>query len=83
MTFQLRERNTASLEEMQKVGVDMEANCLNRKAKLRAQEEDRLEEEWMTSSEVKLDVLANTVREMMQKISRKDELVGPKDIMFH
>jgi hypothetical protein len=29
----------------------------------------------MTSSEVKLDVLENTVREMMQKISRKDELV--------
>jgi hypothetical protein len=28
----------------------------------------------MTSSEVKLDVLANIVREMMQNISRKDEL---------
>ena len=28
----------------------------------------------MTSSEVKLDVLANIVREMMQRISRKDEL---------
>jgi D-ribose pyranose/furanose isomerase RbsD len=29
----------------------------------------------MTSSEVKLDVLANTVKEMMQTISRKDKLV--------
>jgi hypothetical protein len=29
----------------------------------------------MTSSEVKLDILANTVRDMMQRISRKDELV--------
>jgi hypothetical protein len=29
----------------------------------------------MTFSEVKLDVLENTVREMMQRISRKDELV--------
>jgi hypothetical protein len=29
----------------------------------------------MTSSEVKLDVLANTVKEMMQRISRKEELV--------
>jgi hypothetical protein len=28
----------------------------------------------MTFSEVKLDVLANTIKEMMQKISRKDEL---------
>ena len=29
----------------------------------------------MTSSEVKLDVLENTVREMIQRISRKYELV--------
>jgi hypothetical protein len=75
MTFQLRERNTATLEEMQKIAVDVEANLLNRKAKLRAEEKDRIENEWMTSSEMKLDVLANTVKEMMQKISRKDELV--------
>jgi hypothetical protein len=53
----------------------VEANLLNQKAKLKAEDKDRIEEEWMTSSEVKLDVLENTVREMMQRISRKDELV--------
>ena len=75
MTFQLRERNTATLEEMQKITVDVEANLLNRKANLKEEEKDRIEEEWMTSSELKLDILANTVRDMMQRISRKDELV--------
>ena len=65
ITFQLRERNTATLEEMQKIAVDVEANLLNRKANLKVEEKDRIEEERMTSSEVKLDVLANTVRELM------------------
>jgi hypothetical protein len=63
MTFQLRERNTATLEEMQKIVVDVESNLLNIKAKLKNKEKDRIEEEQMTSSEVKLDVLANTIRE--------------------
>jgi hypothetical protein len=74
MAFQSRERNTATLEEMKKVAVDVETNLLNRKENLKEEEKDRIEEEQMTSSEVKLDVLANTVREMMQRISRKDEL---------
>jgi hypothetical protein len=75
MAFQLRERNTTTLEEMQKIVVDVEANLLNRKAKLNAEEKDRIEKERMTSSEVKIDVLENNVREMMQNISRKEELV--------
>jgi hypothetical protein len=29
MTFQLRERNIATLEEMQEIAVDVEANLLN------------------------------------------------------
>jgi hypothetical protein len=32
----------------------------------------------MTSSEVKLDVLANTINKMMQKISSKDEIVAQR-----
>jgi hypothetical protein len=75
MTFQLRERNTATLEEMQKIAVDVEANLLNRKAKIREEDKDRTKNELMTSSEMKIDVLTNTIKEMMQKISRKDELV--------
>ena len=60
---------------MQNIVVDVEANLLNQKAKLKAEEKDRIEKEWMTYSEVKLEVMENTIREMMQRISRKDELV--------
>jgi hypothetical protein len=74
MTFQLRERNTATLEEMKKVVVDVEANLLNRKAKLTTQEKARTEKKRMTYSEVKIDVLANTMEEMMQKISIREKL---------
>jgi hypothetical protein len=31
MAFQLRERNTATLEEMKNVAVDVEANLLNKR----------------------------------------------------
>ena len=45
MAFQLRERNTTTLEEMKKVAVDVEANLLKRKENLKAEEKDRIEEE--------------------------------------
>jgi hypothetical protein len=35
MAFQLREWNTATLEEMQKIAVDVEANLLKKRSKLR------------------------------------------------
>jgi hypothetical protein len=41
MTFQLRERNTATIEEMQKIVVDVEANLLKTKENLKAEEKDR------------------------------------------
>jgi hypothetical protein len=50
---------------MQKIAVDVEANLLNRKENLKEEEKDRIEEERMASSEVKLDILANTIRDMM------------------
>jgi hypothetical protein len=75
MAFQLRERNTATLEEMKNVAVDVEANLLNRKAKLKALMKDRIEKEHLISSEMKLDILTNTVNEVMHNISRKEELV--------
>jgi hypothetical protein len=75
MTFQLRERDIVTLEEMKNVTVDVEANLLNRKAKLEALIENKIEKEHGISSEVKLDILTNTVNEMLHKISRKDEIV--------
>ena len=42
MTFQLRERNTVSLEEMQKVAVDVEVNLLIKRSKLKDKEKEQL-----------------------------------------
>ena len=50
MAFHLRERNTATLEEMKNIAVDVEANLLNRKAKLEALMKDKIEKEHSISS---------------------------------
>jgi len=41
MEFQLRERDTTTLEEMQTIAVDVEANLLNKKAKLKGVKKDK------------------------------------------
>jgi hypothetical protein len=69
MAFQLRERNTASLEEMQSIAVDVETNLLIKRSKLKDQEMEQLK-----SSEAKWQILVSTIEEMMQKINRKEEL---------
>ena len=45
MVFQLRERNTATLEEMQKIAVDVETNLLKKRSRLREEDKDRAEKE--------------------------------------
>jgi hypothetical protein len=70
MTFQLRERNIASLEEMQNIAVDVETNLLIKRAKVKNKEKEKLK-----SSEAKLDILASAMEKMLQRINRKDELV--------
>jgi hypothetical protein len=69
MTFQLRERNTTSLEEMQSIAVDVETNLLIKRSKLKDKEMEQLK-----SSEAKLEILVSAMEEMMQRINRKDEL---------
>jgi hypothetical protein len=69
MAFQLRERNTATLEEMQNIAVDVEANLLIKRSKVKNKEKEQLK-----SSEAKLDILASTMEEMMQKISIREKL---------
>jgi hypothetical protein len=70
MAFQLRERNTASLEEMQNIAVDVETNLLIKRSKLKDKEMEQLK-----SSEAKLEILASAMEKMMQKINIKEELV--------
>jgi hypothetical protein len=70
MTFQLRERNTASLEEMQRIAVDVETNLLIKRSQLKDKEMEQLK-----SSEDKLEILASAMEKLMQKINIKEELV--------
>jgi hypothetical protein len=70
MAFQLRERNTASLEEMQNVAVDVETNLLIKRSKLKDKGMEQLK-----SSEDKLQILASAIEKLMQKIIIEEELV--------
>jgi hypothetical protein len=78
MEFQLRERNTTTLEEMQNNAIDVEANLLIKKSKLKAKEKENIEKEHLTSSEMKLDILASTMEELMQNIIIRNKLVVQK-----
>ena len=83
MAFPLRERDPTTLEEMKNVAVDVEAYLLNREAKLKAMKKDKIEKEQLISSEIKLDMLTNTVNEMMHMISRKERNLMFKCLLFH
>ena len=54
MEFQLRERNLATLEEMQNSVVDVEANLLIRREKLKEEEMKNIDPKESTSLDVKL-----------------------------
>ena len=73
MDFQLRERNLVALEEMQNSVVDVEANLLIRRAKLKEEEMKNTDLEESTSLEVKLNILVSAVEGMMQKITTRKE----------
>jgi len=73
MELQLRERNLATLEEMQNSAVDVEANMLIRRETLKEEEMNNIDPEESTSLEVKLDILASAVEEMMQRITKRNE----------
>jgi len=64
MTFQLRERNTTTLEEMQDNAIVVEANLLVKRSKLKAEEMENIEKEHLTSLKVKLNILVSTMEEM-------------------
>ena len=71
MEFQLRERNLATLEEMQNNAVDIETNLLIRRGKLKEEEREKIAEH-LTYSEVKLYILVSTIEEMMQNITLRN-----------
>ena len=74
MEFQLRERNLATLEYMQNNAVDVEANFLMRREKVK-----NIDLEESTSLEVKLDILVSAIEEIMQNITTRNEY----DAQYH
>ena len=56
---------------MKNSAVDVEANLLIRRAKLKEEERENIAEH-LTSSEVKLDILVSTIEEIMQRITMRD-----------
>jgi hypothetical protein len=74
MAFQLRERNTTTLKEMQDSAISVEANLLIKRSKLEAEDRKNKEKEQLKSSEAKLDILAKTMEEMLHRISIREKL---------
>jgi hypothetical protein len=73
MSYQLRERNYATLEDMQKSAVSVEANLLARRARQRTERRVTIKEEPSTSSsDAKLDSLARAMERMMERLTIAD-----------
>jgi len=73
MEFQLREREFATLHEMQNSTVSVEAHSLIRRARLKEEEMKNIDPAESTSLEVKLDVLVSAVEKMMEKINARND----------
>ena len=72
MEFQLREKNIATLHEMQNKAVNVEAHLLILRARLKEEEKKNVSEQ-LTLSEENLDLFVNTVEEMVRKMTAKNE----------
>jgi len=79
MEFQLRERDIATLHEMQNSAVNVEAHLLIRRARLKEEEMKNIDLEESTSLEVKLDILVSAVEKMMDKINARNDY----DVQVH
>jgi hypothetical protein len=73
MSYQLRERNSATLEDMQKIFVSVEANLLARRARQRTERRVMIKEDPSTSSsDEKLYSLARAMERMMERLTIAD-----------
>jgi hypothetical protein len=70
MSYQLRERNSTTLEDMQKSVISVEANLLEKRAQKRIERRVMIKEEpSMSNSDSKLDSLARAVERMMERLT--------------
>jgi hypothetical protein len=73
MSYQLRERNSTTLEDMQKSAISVEANLLAKRARQRSERRVKIKEEpSMSTSDSKLDSLARAVERMMERLTVSD-----------
>jgi hypothetical protein len=73
MSYQLRERNTTTLEDMQRSVISVEANLLARRARQRTEKRVTIKEEPSTSSsDAKLDSLTRAMEKMMERLTMTD-----------
>jgi hypothetical protein len=69
MSYQLRERNAATLEDMQKSAISVEANLLVKRARQRKERRVTIKEEPSTSTtDSRLDSLTREVELMMESV---------------
>jgi hypothetical protein len=70
MSYQLRERNSTTLEDMQKREISVEANLLAKRVRQRMERRVTIKEELSTSSsDAKLDSLAREMERMMERLT--------------
>jgi len=67
MSYQLRERNPPTLEQMQSDAVSVEANLLGKRARMRNERRVTIKEEPSTSN-VKIDTLAKSLETLVDSL---------------
>ena len=75
MTYQLRERDPATLEEMQKVDISVEANLAEKRARMRSEKKVTYRDETIpsiSSSNSKIDNLVRTMERMLERINLRE-----------
>jgi hypothetical protein len=79
MSYQLRERNSTTLEDMQKSAISVEANLLEKRACQRSERRVTIKEEPSTSTlDSKLNSLARAMERMMERLT-VSEISPPRD----
>lgn len=61
---------------MQKIDVNVEANLLAKKTKMKTKKRVTIKEEPSTSSDIKLDTLVKTIEKKMEKMTLTDKVVA-------
>jgi L-rhamnose mutarotase len=79
MSYQLRERNAATLEDMQKSAISVEANLLAKRARQRSERRVTIKEEPSTSTtDSKWDAMVRTMELMLERMNVSD-ISPPRD----